>query len=282
MTGGTDHSSQRGVELSSVEWLLDHHRMKEDERRRMVEDLGLRPGDLVLDSACGPGLWAGLLAEKVAPDGAVVALDFSADLLAHAGEARSGGGEARGSVELVLGDFWELPFPDKVFDVVFLGNCFCYTRDVADLLARQKRVTRDGGRVVSKEFDGATPIYHPVDPRLTLEVLAASARALEERAGASTFDNFVGRKMHGAFLATGFEEVCTRTYAVQKVAPLTQEAKRYITGSARWYGALAAPHLSAEQRRRWRAAFDPMSADYVLDRSDFYFCEVETLTVGVV
>jgi demethylmenaquinone methyltransferase/2-methoxy-6-polyprenyl-1,4-benzoquinol methylase len=166
----TSLKSRRGVELSTVEWLLDHHLAKEQERRQMVDDLGLRPGDRVLDSASGPGLWARLFAEKVHPGGRVVAFDLSADLLEYAQDSFRD--DLLGSaVDLVLGEFSLLPFDGGAFDVVFLGNCFCYVDDVLTVLERHKRVTRAGGRVISKEFDGGAVIFHPVDPTLTLKVV---------------------------------------------------------------------------------------------------------------
>src|SRR5919202_668453 len=61
----TTYENAQGLQLSSVEWLLDHHQAKENERRKMVQDLRLRPGDRVLDSASGPGLWSRLFAERV-------------------------------------------------------------------------------------------------------------------------------------------------------------------------------------------------------------------------
>jgi ubiquinone/menaquinone biosynthesis C-methylase UbiE len=61
----TIFESARGLELSSVDWLLDHHLAKVQERQRMVDDLGLEPTDVVLDSACGPGFWARMCAEKL-------------------------------------------------------------------------------------------------------------------------------------------------------------------------------------------------------------------------
>jgi SAM-dependent methyltransferase len=273
--------STRGLQLSSVDWLLDHHQAKEAERRQMVDDLGLRPGDRILDSASGPGLWSRMFAEKVHPGGRVVALDFSNELLEYA-QAVLRDDPLGGAIDLVLGEFNLLPFDREVFDAVFLGNCFCYIADMPAVLERHKRVTKPGGRVISKEFDGGAAIFHPVDPTLTLKVLTGTALALADMAGGSRFDNFVGRKMHGVFLRAGFRAVSTRSYAIQKVAPLSAATKRYIQSNAEWYGRTAAPYLSDEEQWRWANAFDPGSDDYVLDRSDFYFGMIETVTEGTV
>ena len=281
METSTFFESARGLQLSSVEWLLDHHATKAGERSRMVDDLALRPGDVMLDSACGPGFWTRMFAEKVSPGGNVVGLDFSPDLLEFAQKSTSGN-PLPGAIDFVLGDFHHLPFPTGTFDAVFIGNSFCYFWDICELLEAHKRVTRRGGRVISKEFDGASVVFHPLDPCLTLRVVTAAAHALEGDPDAPRFDNFVGRKMQGMFLRTGFEKVSTRTYAIQKVAPLAAEAKRYIVGNAGWYGRLAAPHLTDEDRERWERAFEEGSDDYILDRQDFYFCMMETVTEGTV
>jgi ubiquinone/menaquinone biosynthesis C-methylase UbiE len=269
----------RGLQLSSVEWLLDHHQAKEEHRRRMVDDLGLAPGERVLDSASGPGLWSRLFAEKVCPSGRVVGLDFSPELLEYARTTLKED-PLQEVIDLVLGELGRLPFASGTFDAVFLGNCFCYVSDVAEVLERHKRVTRTGGRVISKEFDGGAVIFHPVDPVLTLKVLTGAAQALADGSGSSRFDNFVGRKMHGMFLQAGFGAVSTRSYAIQKLAPLSPATKRYIRANAEWYGRMALPYLSDEEQSRWADAFDSASDACVLDRPDFYFSMVETVTEG--
>lgn len=271
---------ERGLQLSSVGWLLDHHEAKLVERQQMVDDLCLKPGAVVLDSACGPGLWAKLFMQRAGPTGRVVGLDFSADLIAYAREHVAE--DCGGTIDLILGDFASLPFDDALFELVFLGNCFCYVSDMGAIVEEHKRVTRPDGRVVSKEFDGGSVIFHPVDPALTLKVLAGAAQALEADITGDRFDNFVGRKMHGVFLRKGFKDVVTRTYAIQKVAPLSEGSKRYISANADWYGRRAAAYLTADERRRWDRAFDRDSDEYVLDREDFYFCMTETVTVGTV
>ncbi len=275
----TSFHNTRGLQLSSVGWLLDHHHAKESERRQMVDDLRLRPGDRVLDSASGPGLWTRLFAEKVHPGGTVVALDFSPELLEYA-RASLCDDPLRDRIDLVLGEFSVLPFDRGAFDAVFLGNCFCYIADIPAVLERHKQVTRAGGRVISKEFDGGAVIVHPVDPALTLKVLTGAARALAGDGGASKFDNFVGRKMHGMFLQAGFTAVSTRSYAIQKVAPLSPATKRYIRSNAEWYGRMALPYLSDDEQCRWANAFDSSSDACILDRPDFYFSMIETVTEG--
>jgi ubiquinone/menaquinone biosynthesis C-methylase UbiE len=275
----TSFQSARGLQLSSVEWLLDHHQAKEKERRQMVDDLRLGPGDRVLDSASGPGLWSRLFAERVHPGGRVVALDFSPELIEYA-RTTLRDDPLGGVVDPVLGEFGLLPFDRGVFDAVFLGNCFCYVADVPEVLERHKRVTRAGGRVISKEFDGGAVIFHPVDPTLTLKVLTGAAQALADDAGASSFDNFVGRKMHGMFLRAGFTAVSTRSYAIQKLAPLSPATKRYLRSNAEWYGRMAVSYLSDDEQCRWADAFDPSSDACILDRPDFYFSMIETVTEG--
>ena len=136
--------------------------------------------------------------------------------------------------------------------------------------------------MISKEFDGGAVIFHPVDPVLTLKVLTGAAQALAGIAGPSCFDNFVGRRMHGMFRRAGFTAVSTRSYVIQKVQPLSSATKRYISSNASWYGRTAAPYLSDDERIRWASAFDPASDGCVLDRGDFYFAMVETVTEGTV
>ena len=94
-------------------------------------------------------------------------------------------------------------------------------------------MTKKGGRIVAKDFDGGVLIFEPMDPDLSLQVLAAVARSLKERPTDPPFDNFVGRKLHGIFVRAGFDDVVTESYAINKVAPLKPEAKRYLSATPR-------------------------------------------------
>ena len=106
-----------------------------------IERLGLRPGETVLDVACGTGN----LAIPSARAGArVTGVDIASNLIAEAQlEARSSGL----SIAFEVGDAEALPYRDGQFDttVTMFGAMFAYrpARAAAQLL----RVTRSGGRI---------------------------------------------------------------------------------------------------------------------------------------
>ena len=108
---------------------------------RVVRRVGVRPGEEVLDVACGSGNAAIRAAQA---GGRVVGLDLTPELL-EAGRISAAG--AGVEVEWVEGDAEALPFPDGSFDVVVstLGVMFAPRHPVA---ARElARVLRPGGRM---------------------------------------------------------------------------------------------------------------------------------------
>jgi hypothetical protein len=112
--------------------------------------------------------------------------------------------------------------------------------------------------------------------------MTAAAQSLKEKPVEPKFDNFTGRKMHGLFLKAGFKDVTTTSYAIQKLSPLTQEIKNYITGNAEWLVKVGSPYLSEEDAQQWISHFDPSSDNYILDLEEFYFCMLEIVTIGTV
>ena len=82
------------------------------QRRRTVEALGLRPGDTVVDIACGTGLNFPLLEEAIGPGGRLVGVDLTDAMLAQAEERIEAKGW--GNVSLVQADAAAFEFPHEV------------------------------------------------------------------------------------------------------------------------------------------------------------------------
>ena len=113
-------------------------------RRLAAERLGRLPGATVVDLGCGTGLSFSYLVQAVGPEGRVIGLDASPDMLARARRRVERAGW--GNVELVEG-FAHRWRPDRPVDAVFACN-------VNQLIAAPQVVDnalswlKPGGRVV--------------------------------------------------------------------------------------------------------------------------------------
>lgn len=119
-------------------------------RRNALDAAQLGPGMRVLDVATGTGKLALRAASLVGPDGEVVGLDASGEMLAKARRAGLRGGGAR--LTWVQADALSLPFADSSFDVVTIGFGLRNLPDVAAGLRELARVTAPTGRLVVLEI----------------------------------------------------------------------------------------------------------------------------------
>lgn len=103
----------------------------------------LRPGEDVLDIGTGTGAVAESAVSLVAPDGTVVGIDPSPDMLALARE-RLGD-----SVDLREGRAEEIPLPDGSVDVVLASLSMMYVIDRTAAARELARVLRPEGRLVA-------------------------------------------------------------------------------------------------------------------------------------
>jgi SAM-dependent methyltransferase len=99
----------------------------------------LRPGEVVVDLGAGGGFDCFLAARAVGPEGRVIGVDASADMIALARENATKHGAT--NVELRLGEIEHLPVADATADVV-ISNC------VINLAPDKRAVYRDALRVL--------------------------------------------------------------------------------------------------------------------------------------
>ncbi|HET6832202.1 MAG TPA: methyltransferase domain-containing protein [Solirubrobacterales bacterium] len=158
--------------------------------RAVVDRLGLRGDEVVLDAGCGTGRVTAMLLERL-PRGRVLAVDGSAAMIA---EARTRLDPAR--TELIEADLLRVALPEPV-DAVFSNAVFHWIPDHRRLFANLGAALVPGGRLVAQcggrgnvarfyaaldqviagggftELDGFDPVHFPV-PEETQATLAAT------------------------------------------------------------------------------------------------------------
>ncbi len=122
------------------------------------DELGLRPGDHVLDVGSGFGRHVYECARRGAH---VVALDYAADEVVQtrdtlAAMVETGEITADKLVGVLRGDATSLPFPDASFDVVITSEVLEHIQDDVRAITEMVRVLRPGGR-----FAATVPAWFP-------------------------------------------------------------------------------------------------------------------------
>jgi SAM-dependent methyltransferase len=121
---------------------------------QVADAAGIRPGDQVLDVACGTGVLTREAASRAGPTGAVTGLDLSPEMLAVAARLSPGLRWQQGSAEA-------LPFADQSFDAVVSQFGLMFFPDPVAGLREMRRVLVPGGRLAVAVWGSLadTPAY---------------------------------------------------------------------------------------------------------------------------
>jgi SAM-dependent methyltransferase len=118
--------------------------MEQPTIRAIIEEAGVRPGQHVLDVACGSGIPTIDLARVVGPSGKVAAADPSPDFIAAVTENVRNAGLT--NVEIVRTSAASLPFPEASFDAATCHLGAMFFPDMTAGLSRIRSVLRPGAR----------------------------------------------------------------------------------------------------------------------------------------
>ena len=188
-------------------------------RLRAVRALGLRPGDSVVDVACGTGLNFPLIEEVIGPEGRILGVDLTDAMLARAQDRIAANGW--GNVSLVQADAADFDFPAGV-DAIVSTYALTQVPECGAVIAHGAAALSEGGRWVVLDLKipadvprwlvqlgaGTVRPFASIDQWITRrpwEVIRAAMR--EELVDLSWIESVFGT----AFLAAGSRGLTTRS-----------------------------------------------------------------------
>lgn len=115
--------------------------------QRLLDEAGVKPGDRILDVACGTGIVARTALKRTGSNSSTVTgLDPNPGMLAVAEDIAPGPEWKEGMAE-------KIPFEDESFDVVVSQFGLMFFRDRGAALQEMVRVLAPGGKLVVSVFD---------------------------------------------------------------------------------------------------------------------------------
>jgi ubiquinone/menaquinone biosynthesis C-methylase UbiE len=169
------------------------------QRLRAVQALGLRPGDTVVEIACGTGLNFSLLQQAIGPEGRIIGVDLTDAMLAQAQRRIETNGWS--NVSLVHSDAAEFDFPNEV-NAILSTYALTQVPGRADAIAHGAAALAGGGRWVV--LDLKVP---DVAPRWLAKLGTALARPL-----GSSLDEWIARRPWEAIRAAMQDSLADPTW----------------------------------------------------------------------
>ena len=133
-----------------ADWLERPERIDQEQPERVLDAMGLRPGDVVADVGCGSGYYARRMAQRVQPGGTVYCEDIQPEML-DIMRQRAADEEVTG-IEAVLGTPTDPKLPAGAIDWVIIADVYHEMSDPEPMLAGIRRALSPRGRVALLEY----------------------------------------------------------------------------------------------------------------------------------
>jgi ubiquinone/menaquinone biosynthesis C-methylase UbiE len=255
-----------------------YHRGFAAELKHMINGLPIKPGMRVLDMACGEGIYATWLAERVAPTGEVIAADISLPYLQIAAR-QSESADAPVPVLHVAAPLETLPFAEGTFDLAWCAQSFYSLPDPLVALRYLASAVRPGGVVAVLENDTLHHVILPWPPELEMAIQLAEYRALSDES-----DNprkyYVARRLSRLFRAAALSDVRVRTHAIDRAAPLRTDERTYFAHYLASLSNRVFPWLPEHVHADFQRLTNPSSDDYLLNDPDLVVTCIDRVVWG--
>jgi demethylmenaquinone methyltransferase/2-methoxy-6-polyprenyl-1,4-benzoquinol methylase len=232
-----------------------------------IQELALPPDSRGLDAGCGVGQHAVWLAEAIGETGRVTGIDLSAENIAVArvlvGESRQAN-----QIELMRGNLLGLPFEDDSFDWAWCADVLWPVPgfDPVAALAELVRVVRPGGGVAILFWSSQRLL--PGHPTLEARLDAAHAES-------NPYLGYTRPELHclrarGWFSSLGLASCRAKSFLAEASAPLAPELRNAVAYCFSMFWGDLEGSVAREDWSTYQRLCTPGSADFLLDRPDYY------------
>jgi arsenite methyltransferase len=181
----------------------------------------LRPGETVVDLGSGAGFDCFLAARQVGPQGRVIGVDMTPDMIARARQNATKAGLA--NVEFRLGEIEHMPVADRTADAI-ISNCVInLSPDKGAIFREAFRVLRPGGRLAISDVVALRPV--PDEIRRDLALYTGCV------AGAATIDEVKALLAEAGFVDVQVNVNASATAAIGEMTPGTDLASLAASAS---------------------------------------------------
>jgi cyclopropane fatty-acyl-phospholipid synthase-like methyltransferase len=172
------------MHFTGASWLTRDEREFEEGCQKLIDSLGIKPGQTVCDMGCGNGFYALRLAKLAGQTGKVLAVDIQPEMLSLLkSRARQ---EKVDNVEPILGTVIDPHLPAGKVDLILMVDVYHEFSHPEHMLTAMRKSLAPGGRIALAEFrleDPDVPIklLHKMSKKQILKEFEANGFELIEQ-----------------------------------------------------------------------------------------------------
>jgi ubiquinone/menaquinone biosynthesis C-methylase UbiE len=261
--------------------------LEKESNREIVEWLGVRPGQSVVEVGSGAGGMATALQHGVGEAGTVVLVDGAAELLAIARRRVERPGH---HVVAVHADLEQQPLSavleHRPVDLIHAGAVVHHLDDELAAIRQLAAVVRPGGKVALGE-GGLGHRFLPADcgigePGLEQRLAAAQDALFWEHVRPAAATVRTGRGWNLMLTDAGLVNVTARTFLLDLPAPVDLKTRHAVRTTLAGQLARFGDRISADDQATLAALLDDDNPLGVMRRADVYVLSARTVHVGTV
>jgi ubiquinone/menaquinone biosynthesis C-methylase UbiE len=213
----------------------------------LIDMAGIRPGMRILDVACGAGSQSIRAAERVGPNGRVVASDISGTMLEHV--RRNAAREGLQNIETLECAADELDGTQAPFDASMCRLGLMLFPSPPKALEAVRRVLKPGARFAALVF--TTPANNPFMAQPMAVLLRHAGRSPPAPGQPGIFALGASGALENLMEGNGFADVETKTVRARLALPSASDALRLLQEAAGAYRAVVAGLGDEAKSRAW-------------------------------